>query len=283
MKFPGETFWPMAERFTYYVLFPAMLIHKLAVAPLDAALLGSIPLLAAIPLLTVTAALWLAFPALNLSGPRFTSLYQGAIRFNTYIGLAAADALYGSVGLATAALLIALKIPLVNLLCVTIFARHGDHPSGATPPLLREVARNPLILGCVVGAFLNLTGIGLPGWLEPTAKLLGAPALTIGLLAVGVGLKWDALRASGWTLWLSSGVKLLIMPLLALLLAHWLGLPLMAQVIVVLFHALPTATSAYILSRQLGGDAPLMAGLITAQTLLAMLTLPLWIVLTQNG
>ena len=42
-----------------------------------------------------------------------------------------------------------------------------------------------------------------------------------------------------------------------------------------LLATLPTATSAYILARQLGGDAPLMAGIISGQTLLAMVSIPL--------
>jgi predicted permease len=40
------------------------------------------------------------------------------------------------------------------------------------------------------------------------------------------------------------------------------------------FNGSPTSAASYILARQLGGDAPLMAGIITVQTALAMITLP---------
>ena len=67
---------------------------------------------------------------------------------------------------------------------------------------------------------------------------------------------------------------------LVLVLAWALGLDGVSRDVALLFAALPTATSAYILARQLGGDAELMAALITGQTLLAMLSLPLWLSLT---
>ncbi len=72
-------------------------------------------------------------------------------------------------------------------------------------------------------------------------------------------------------------IKLLLMPAFVLSLAWLLGLDPVSRDVALLFAALPTATSAYILARQLGGDAELMAAIITGQTLLAMLTLPLWL------
>nr|CAA6800090.1 MAG: Unknown protein [uncultured Thiotrichaceae bacterium] len=109
---------------------------------------------------------------------------------------------------------------------------------------------------------------------------LSLMALPIGLLAVGAGLQLQALRDAGATFAWSSAVKLVILPLLSWFLAGALGLDHSAQQMLTLFAALPTAASAYILARQLGGNAELMAGIITGQTLLAMLSLPLVIVLT---
>lgn len=70
-------------------------------------------------------------------------------------------------------------------------------------------------------------------------------------------------------------MKLLAFPTMVVGLAWALGLSGLLVQVAVLLAALPTATSAYILARQLGGDAPLMAGIISGQTLLAMVTIPL--------
>ncbi len=79
------------------------------------------------------------------------------------------------------------------------------------------------------------------------------------------------LAALGW----NCSLRLLGMPLLAYGVARLLALPKLETAVLVLFFALPTAPTAYVLTRQLGGDSQLMAALITLQTLLAALSLPL--------
>jgi len=99
-------------------------------------------------------------------------------------------------------------------------------------------------------------------------------------VAVGVALRPRALARLDRGVWSANLVKLLLMPALVLALAWLTGLDPVSRDVALLFAALPTATSAYILARQLGGDAELMAALITGQTLLAMLSLPAWLALT---
>jgi predicted permease len=96
----------------------------------------------------------------------------------------------------------------------------------------------------------------------------------MGLLAVGAGLRPRALgNALRPILW-ASGIKLVAMPLVTAPLCALLGVRGPALAVAVIFAALPTATSSYILARQLGGDAELMAALLTTQTVLSALTLP---------
>ena len=121
--------------------------------------------------------------------------------------------------------------------------------------------------------------MGLPGFISPVFELLSRMALPLGLLAVGAGLSFGVLVRSGKTLLLSSVVKLLFLPAAAWGIAQWLGLEHLSAAVLVIFAALPTATSAYLLARQMGGDAALMSVIITGQTVLSMLTMPLVLVL----
>jgi predicted permease len=100
-------------------------------------------------------------------------------------------------------------------------------------------------------------------------------ALPLGLMTVGAGLQLAALRRASAPFLVAAGLKLLLLPLVALGLTQLMGLSGLLVQVAVLLAALPTATSAYILARQLGGDAPLMAAIISGQTLLAMVTIPL--------
>jgi hypothetical protein len=69
------------------------------------------------------------------------------------------------------------------------------------------------------------------------------------------------------------------MPLLAIALALWFGLSGTNLVIVAVCSAVPTSPSAYVMARQMGGDAPLLAQIITLQTILAAITMPIAIAL----
>lgn len=276
-RWPSLDFWAQMEKLIYFVLFPAMLVATLAtadvsqvpVAKLAVVLLGAIALM--------TALLWRLRGWLLLDSPAFTSVFQGAIRFNTYVGVAGAGALHGSVGVTTAAVAVAVMVPVVNILCVASFIRAGTLGQTSLRTSALTLLKNPLILACLAGIFLNVTGIGLPGWSQSTTELLGRAALPLGLVAVGVALRPATLwRLDRGTL-TTNVVKLALMPTLVLVLAWALGLDAQSRDVALLFAALPTATSAYILARQLGGDAELMAAIITGQTLLAMITLPLWL------
>ncbi|WP_409524582.1 AEC family transporter [Nitrincola sp. MINF-07-Sa-05] len=273
-RFPGDAFWQPAERATYYVLFPALLVRRLS----DASLSGdeSMALVLAVLLLLALGTLlcFLLRPLLQLPAAAFTSFYQGGMRFNTFVALAASAALYSDSGIALAAVIAAVMIPLLNLLCILVFARY----TSASPSLagvLKTLVTNPLILACLLGLLINVTLGGLPALVVPVFDLLAQMALPLGLLAVGAGLSLPALRHSGRALAAASVVKLLALPLLAWGLARLLHLSDEATGVFLLFASVPTATSAYILARQLQGDAPLMAAIITGQTLLSMLSMPL--------
>jgi predicted permease len=271
--FPGDDFWPLAERATYFVLFPVMLVDRLAQADLSGvepqALVGMVISL----VLIGTGASFLMQRFLKLESATFTSFYQGSVRFNTYVGLAVVAALFTGDAVAVSAMVIAVLIPLLNLACVLVFALFGEArlSLGKT---LQQIFRNPLILGCLIGLGLNLSGLGLHTTIANVTELLSRMALPLGLLAVGAGLNLARLHeARAAVLWASS-IKLLLLPLLVYLLARLCALdPVLTQVIT-LFAALPTAPAAYVLARQMGGDASFMAALITGQTLLSIITLP---------
>lgn len=281
--FPGEAFWPCAEKLTYYLLFPALLVRSLATAQLGDYAVAPVAGVIVAALGAMTALLFWLRPRLGANGPAFSSVYQGSIRFNTYVGLAAAGALFGPPGITVAALAIAILIPLVNVLCVAVITRAVQAHQARPAAMLASMARNPLILACLGGIALNITGIGLPPGSATVLDILARAALPLGLLAVGAGLRLRVAFDRRGLLLAAAALKLLALPLLVLALAPALGLERLETAILVLFAALPGAPSAYILARQLGGDAELMAAVVTVQTVLSMATLPLFLMFFVNG
>ncbi len=266
-------FWAGLERLVYYLLFPALLVRSLAGAPLFAR--GAWTLVAVVVAATLLA-MALALPARRLFGlaqPAFAASFQCAFRFNTYVVLAVASRLGGAESLALASLLVGVLVPIVNVAAVAMLAHGRD------TPFLRELVRNPLLLACAAGIALNAAGIALPGWIDALLAELAHAAVPLGLIAVGAALHLarDTLPA-GATLWFHA-IKLGALPALAWLLCRHYGLDVQETAVAVLFCAVPTASSTYILATQMGGDGRAAAWLITSGTLAAGVTLPLWIAL----
>ena len=278
-NFLPPSFWPSAEKLTYFLLMPATLIHSLA-----GKRIGSLPWLKI--LLTVEGALlvsallvtlwWLANR--QMSGPAFTSLFQGGVRFNTFVALALAENLFGPDGLFLAALGAGFMILLINVLCVSVFSMAVSDGGGIRlKGIGSDLLRNPLIIGCVVGVGLNASGIKLPIAMDGILALGGKAAFPVGLMAVGAAYRAGNLGLHWQPLVVSSIVQFLCKPLVAWGLATSLGLSGMAAGVAVLLFSVPTAPSAFILSRQMGGDHDSMALIITVQTCLSFVTLPLTI------
>ena len=282
--FPGDNLWPPLERLIYYVLFPALLINRLANAELGGFAFS--PFLAALfgAVLFVGALSFLAKRTSGMTDAAFGAVFMGAVRFNTYVGIGAAGAVWGEAGLTIAAVVLAIWIPLVNFLSVWVLLRTGG--AGATTPmpwarLALGTITNPLIVACGFGAALNLTGLGLPFAIDRLVAVLGAAALPLGLLSVGAGLELGRLRLSLGPLAMATALKLAVMPLTMLGATKLFGVTGLSATVLILFAALPGSPAAFILARQMGGDGPLMAGIITVTTLISVITLPTWIAVVQ--
>ena len=278
-SFMPPTFWPSAEKLTYFLLMPATLIHSLAGKQI-----GSLPWLKI--LLTVEGAVlssailitlwWLANR--SMGGTAFTSLFQGGVRFNTFVVLALAENLFGKEGLFLAAMGAGFMIILINVLCVSAFSLAVNNGKKIDlKRLLTDLLRNPLIIGCVIGVGLNASGLKLPLAINGILSLGGKAAFPVGLLAVGAAYRAENLMLHWHPLLVTSTVQFICKPLIAWGLATYLGLSGIALSVVVLLFSVPTAPSAYILSRQMGGDHDSMAAIITVQTGLSFITLPLTI------
>jgi predicted permease len=264
-------FWTGLERIVYFVLFPALLFRALATSTLsiaDGSRLVVVGLLFTAAGMLLSA---LAKPLLHVPHATFAACFQCGFRFNTYIALAAASRLGGEAAVAAISLLIGVLVPIVNVAAVAMLA------PGRGKALWLAVARNPLVIACVAGLAWKALALPLPDVASKVLEHLAAAALPLGLVAAGAGLEFAAgtlpLRAVVW--W--NVVKLAALPAIALALASLLGVSPLERQVAVLLAAVPTAPSSYILAMQMtGGGAP-VALLISSGTLLAILTLPLWL------
>lgn len=273
-RFVEDGFWPQAERLGYFVLLPCLFFDGLAGAQLNELPVARLALTLILSTLVVAILVVAIRPLLKVDGPAFTSVFQGSVRFNNYVGVTLAAGIFGAQGIALAAICNATIVPTVNILCVLVFARYGSARLTGKG-VIRQLILNPLVLSSLGGIAFQLLGLTIPPGIEPAMRALGAASLPVGLLCIGAALEFHTARQWIGPIAVSSSAKFIAVPLATVFFATLFHLEGAALVTAILFQVLPTASSAYILARQLGGDAPLMAGITAVQTLLAIAVMPI--------
>ena len=269
--------WIGLERITYFVLFPALIVSKLAVADfsgidwrMPTALIGAQLLLS---VATISAA-----ALLRTARDRIGVYVQSAARWNTFIALALAQDLFGAQGLALVAVSAAVMLPTANILSVSALM-HFSNEAVKPVQMLKKLAVNPLVLACVIGIGLNISSLPLPGQAFEILDLLAQATIALGLLTTGaaIDLKGSGSAMTAATIW--SVVRLAGLPLIAGTIAISLGLSGEVLYVILIATAVPTAVNGTILARQLGADATLAANLIAFQTIGSILSISmvLWI------
>lgn len=266
----NASFFRDLEKLVYFVLFPALLFQSITKTPISPS--QAYTLLQATVALTVcgVALAWLAVPVLRPDAAAHASLAQTAYRFNTYMGLSLAGAL-GATAQTTMAILLGFAIPLVNVAAVHSLARQKNGR------IMLEIVRNPLILATTLGLVWNLAGLPIPQTIDTTLGRLGACAIAIGLLCVGAALSFDASRGRERLMAWMIAARLLVMPIAAIIIGYALHLPPTEHQVLLLFAALPTASSAHVLAARMGGQPQVVAVTMTIGTVLSAVTLPVWL------
>ncbi len=269
------------ERLCFVLLLPVMVVGVLAEADFDdapwrmaVALLGAQAVVVAS---SVIAPLWK-----KTTRPAIGCIIQSNARWNALIGLSIAGSLYGEAGLALVAITAAVLIPTANMITVTGFSIYGDIGDKPKRNPLIELIRNPIVIGCIIGGLLNVLNMPPSGVVKTTMNILADGAIALGLLAAGAAVDIAALKRAGARTFFWAGWRLVSYPAVAGGLGWVLGASPMTIMVMVICTATPTATSGYILAKEMGGDAPFMANLVAVQTVLAIITMPIIFLIAQS-
>ena len=275
----GEAQWAGLDQICYFVLFPAIIFKEIAVADFTG-----------VPVLAMAGAMMLAvivmigllvllnrpvMAALGINGPQFTSLVQGAARWHTFIAFAIIPLQFGPGALPLGAVSAAAMTPLLNILCVIVMARFAHETYVSPRTLALSIIRNPFVFSSLGGIAWQLSGLELPTLGLQVLDMVGRGALGLALLTVGAGLRLGDAISSWPPVAAAVVLKLLAMPALMAAALWLMGVRGEAYAVAMLCAAVPTGSGAYVLARQMGGDAPMVANMLTLQVLGAAVTIPL--------
>ncbi len=277
----GEEAWKGLAELCYFILYPALLVKTLSTADLSRVSISSYSATLISTVIIMTTILMVLRPLLKakgISGAAFTSLFQGVTRWHGFVALAVTGLLYADPGLTYIALTIAIFVPFLNFVNVVVLSIFAGQ-SFSFRRLALQILRNPFISACAFGLTLNFTGLGIPRVAYSFLDILGGGGLGLGLLTVGAGLQFSLDFKDNLMVALGVILRLIAMPLLMYFSASLFGMDGLARTVAMIAAAVPTAASSYVLARQMGGDAALMANIITAQVLAAIITMPaiLWL------
>lgn len=209
-------------------------------------------------------------------------LIQGMFRSNYVImGIPVATALLGADQLGTVSILIAVIVPLFNMLAVVVLeVFRGQKPKPLH--ILGQIAKNPLVIGSVLGILTLVAGIRLPHILEQTIQSVSAIASPLQLFLLGAFFQFSGLKTYRRELVTVSIAKLIVSPGLFLGLGALLGFRGVAFVSLIGIFASPTAVNSFTMAQQMGGDAELAGDIVVITSAVSILTMFLWIFLFKS-
>lgn len=281
---PSVEFWNLNDKLVYWVLFPALLFYKTSTLDLSASLISDYAIVLVGGFFVVLLYALINIRLFRFGGRIASSMLQGTSRHNSFMAMAIAEKILGAEGLALAALAISFLVPLTNISVVSLMVVQLGKADGRNLPkaILYDLVRNPILIAIAIGLSVNSLNVGELPIIHDMTRLLGAAALPIVLLCIGANINFSAFNAA-WTPTIISIIgKLVIFPCVILFLAIQLELSEVQTWVALIFGAAPTAASSYTLAKQMGGDAQLMAGIITLQTFLSFLTIPLVLTIAQT-
>ncbi|WP_340618552.1 AEC family transporter [Xenorhabdus entomophaga] len=266
-------FWGFSDKFVYYLFFPALLILDISEAnfsdendfyPIMATIISTI----IIALIIFTVKFFV-----KTSPSLFTSIFQGGIRYNSYVFIALSQSLFGSEGVALSGFFVAYMIILTNIMSVLVMNHYGTGSKKNLSSAVLALTKNPLIIGAVLGVVMNIFNIHITGALKQLFLYLANAATPLSLMSVGAGLIVSMHIRQIVSIFYTTLLKLVAMPIITIALVKYFGISGLPANIAILYSAVPCAGNAYILARQMGGNHEVMASIITWTTLLSIITL----------
>ena len=260
----------------YTLLLPALVLDVLWKAPLGIDS-GRIAIAAACGILGAMGVAWLIYrlaktPKTIAGALILASAFPNA----TYMGLPVLEQLLGPQGRS-----IALQYdlfactPILLSLGILLAAAYGENHEQAHP--LKALLKVPPLWAALLAIVLNLTGVSLPDGLDKWLNMLGVAVVPLMLIALGMSLQWSNWKNSYLPLLLPTLLlQLMLMPLIVMNVAEWIGITGDLLVGVTMEAAMPSMVLGIVLCDRYGLNTGLYAITVTLSTALTLITLPLW-------
>lgn len=266
----------------FYTFMPVMLFYNIYTSDFSQAVRLPYALFVVGMALAMILLAFLITLAAEKTPERRGVMIQAAFRSNfVLLGLPIAAELLPEGNLGVTALMVAIVVPIYNMMSVVVleYFRGGKPRAGE---VLLAVVKNPLILGSVAGLLVQALHITLPEVLVSFAGKMNSAATPLILLLLGASFETREVARYKKELLVCVGLRLVVFPGAILTLAAALGLRDIEFVTVLAMTAAPTAVNSFNMAQQLGGDSQLAGSAVVVSTAASFFTLFVWITLFKQ-
>jgi len=257
----------------FYVFFPALLFSNLYKSDFMHSVNSSIVPFAIISVLSVFILLFILIPLIEKDNRKRGVMIQGLYRSNhILIGIPLINSLFGEEQVGIIAVLIALIVPIFNILAVISLETFRKEKINLFA-ILKGIIKNPLIIAVLTGFTVILTGIKLPPVMDRTITDIAAISTTLALIILGGTLEFSRLAENARQLAIVITGRLVLIPLVVVGIAVQFGFrgPELAALLAVTGSATPV--SSYPMAVQMGGDSQLAGQIVALTSVFSMITL----------
>ena len=211
------------------------------------------------------------------------AMIQAIYRSNFVImGLPIATNIYGHGNVGVTAVMIAIVVPLYNILAVATLEVYRDSRIRAGR-LFANIAKNPLIIGAAAGILFSLAGITLPEVVEDTVNSISSTATPIALMILGASFEFSSVRDCRRNLIIVVLSRLVIVPGIVFTAAALMGIGNIEFVTLVGIFAAPCAISSFTMAQQMDSDGVLAGASVVFTSAFACITMFLWLFIFKTA
>ncbi len=273
-----EHFAQVSNKFVFKICLPCMVFQDLADTDIrhnfDLNYVGFCFFATLASILAIWALARHFMPDQSMTG----AFVQGSYRSSAAIlGIAFIQNIYGFSGMAP--LMIIGSVPLYNIFAVVILTFESSHTQkkGQIRSACIGVARNPIIIGIVLGLIASCFNLDFPHMVDQSIHNLAVLASPLALLAIGATFEGRKAIAKLKPTVIASCLKLVVLAAIFLPVAVWLGFRDQKLVAIIIMLASPCTPTSYIMAKNMGGDDVLAASIVVTTTLFSSITLTAWI------
>lgn len=279
--FMPQEFLGPANQLVFNLAIPALIFNAVSKASFRTDFNATVLLVTLLSATTAYLGSWLIARLTRWQPKRIGAFIQCSSHGNHgYIGLPIAFYFIGESGFAKTSILASFLFILQNVLSVMVLQAHATRvveSESKFRTIIKKLIRNPVVVSALAGVIFSLSQLPIPTPILRFLDIMGGLAPPMSLLLIGASVSLQVMRKNFFSVLGSVVIKIIALPIFGFVIFKILQVDTADYLPSMILLATPTATVAYILSKEMQGDAEFTSAAISTSTLCSAFTYLVWL------